>query len=252
MLPSRQRLAAAGFAAGMLLVGRPAAAGASVWVIDDGEKIRRDATETAFERGEHNPVWQPGGHARVFAMRGESVALQVVVEAGEAALDEVTVSLPELDGPGGAALGDSRAAAPGGPQRPIERFVEHFVEVRRPSGGRVAGESLGWSAGAGPPRGRWVGPVPDALVPVEASSSWCPYPMHVAAHTNGVVWIDLNVPRDARAGTYRGAIDVRERGRELAVVAVELSIADASLPDGPPATVYYDPDELARRVGPGA
>jgi hypothetical protein len=69
----------------------------TVWIIDDGEKIRADDVSTPLARGVNNPVWRPGEPARLFAMRNESVALQVVVETGDAELEGVTVELPELD-----------------------------------------------------------------------------------------------------------------------------------------------------------
>jgi hypothetical protein len=222
----------------LLATGR-AQASPSVWVIDDGEKIRRDATDTPFERGERNPVWRPGEPVRVFAVRNESVALQVVVEADERPLGSVSVDLSPLSGPEGAVVG-----------RPAERFVESFVEVRRASGGRTRGESLGWEPGAGPAKGAWLGPVPDALVPVELAAAWVPYPMRVAPRTNGIVWIDLNIPRVQPAGAYRGTLDVREGPQPLASIPVELTVADAQLPDDTPAAAaFYDPEELSQRVG---
>lgn len=233
-----------------------ASAAPSVWVIDDGEKIRQDATSTPYERGVQDPVWHPGAAVRVFAMRGESVALQVVVEADDAALDAVTVDVRPLVAPGGAELAEPRLAPADAERdvgRPVERFVEHFVTVRRPSGGRTPGESLGWEAGAGPPPGAWVGPVPDALVPVELAAASSGYPMRVEPRRNGIVSIDVNVPPNQPAGSYRGAVDVRDGARALASIPVELEVVDARLPDGPsPAVVYYDPDELARRVGAAA
>jgi Domain of unknown function (DUF4091) len=222
-------------------------------VIDDGEKIRRDATATPFERGEQNPVWRPGEPVRLFAVRNESVALQVVVEADAAPLAAVSVALPRLDGPNGAGLLEGAGSPAGGPERPIERFVEHFVVVRRASGGATAGESLGWKSGAAPAPGAWVGPVPDALVPVEAAAPWAPYPMGVAPFSNGILWIDVNVSRDAPPGIYRGTLDVSASVGPLASIPVELEVADATLPDRTAATMlYYDPDEVTRRVGPGA
>jgi hypothetical protein len=244
--------------------GRAAAAGPTVWVIDDGEKIRRDATSTPFERGEHDPVWRPGEAARLFALRGESVALQVVVEAGEAALERVSVDLDALDGPGGTRFEAHLppTASPNGNvarwvARPIERFVEHFLDVARPSGGPDPGESLGWQQGAAPDPHAWVGPVPDALVPVEIAAArgapWIPYPMRIEPLTNGIVWIDLNVPAAQRAGVYRGTIVVREGIETLETVPVELTIADLVMPgEATSALLYYDPDELRRRVGAGA
>src|ERR1700688_3849926 len=92
------------------LVSRGAAAAPSVWMVDDGEKIRRDAVSTPFEGGGDNAIWHPGEPAHLFAMRNESVAFQVVVEADGTPLDGVTVELPELDGPDGAKLLDEPSA----------------------------------------------------------------------------------------------------------------------------------------------
>jgi MYXO-CTERM domain-containing protein len=235
------------------LVPRLAAADPSVWVIDDGEKIQRDATNTVFERGEQNPIWSPGEPARLFALRNETIALQVVVEADDSPLDAVTVELAELATP-------SNATLAGG----IERFVAHFVLVRRASGGKTPGESLGWEAGSGP-RPATVGLVPDALIPVDAAPAFSPYPMHIAPRSNGIVWIDVSVGPDQAPGTYRGTIAVRSSPlpsgvrhsvsarRALATIPVELEVVDAVLADRPVATaVYYDAQDLARRVGPGA
>jgi hypothetical protein len=241
-------LAAATFAAGT------ARAAPSVWAVDDGEKIKRDATSLGFERGEDNPVWAPGLPVRLFALRNETVAFQVVVEADDAELDGVSVDLDALAGPGGAVL----ANAPGAEDptrfvgRPIERFVEHYLDVTRASGGRVAGESIGWLDGAAPKAGAWTGAVPDALIPVEVAPAWSPYPLRIAPRTNGVVWIDVTVPRDQPPGVYTGSVVVRAGSAPLATLPVELEIEDAVLPDRILRTMlYYDRSELDRRIGGG-
>ncbi len=239
------------------LVAWPAAAAPSVWVIDDGEKIRADATDTPFERGKDDPVWKPGEPVRLFAMRNESVALQVVVEAdgiGPDGLSGVTVDLDALDGTGDAS--GARLVNPPKPVRmdlpvgaPIERFVEHFIPVRRPSGSPDDAGSEGWEPGSGPDAKAWVGPVPDALIPVDSAPSWAAYPMHVAPGTNGVIWIDLNVPREQLAGVYRGAIVVQAGGRTIARVPVELEVVDALLPDRTvAATAGYDATALTESL----
>jgi hypothetical protein len=243
-----------GLVAGLLLFAGPrlAEAAPSVWVVDDGEKIRRDATDTRFERGEDNPVWQPGEPVRVFAMRNESVSLQVVVEADAAKLDGVTVDVLDIKGGGvpfGDAVDESSRVLPWPP--PVELFVEHFVDVLRASGGPTAGESLGWERGAGPGNGEWVGPVPDALVPVDvAGPSWIAYPMRIEPRTNGIVWIDLNVPRTQAPGRYRGSIMVSARDQTLAAIPLELEVLDATLPDRiGGAMVYYDRALFESKMG---
>ena len=233
----------AAVAAGLAVApnGHSAQAAPSVWAIDDGEKIRRDATSTPFERGEQNPVWRPGEPVRLFAVRNEVVALQVVIEAAEEALTGVEVDLTTLSTGNGATLDR------------VDRFVEHFVRVRRPSGGRTPDESLGWEAGAGPAPTAWVGDVPDALIPVEWAPSWAPYPLRVEARTNGIVWVDIDVGRDQPPGVYRGAIVVASEGAALSSIPVELDVETPVLPEpAAEATVFYDPEELERRIGPGA
>ncbi|HEY1696937.1 MAG TPA: DUF4091 domain-containing protein [Polyangiaceae bacterium] len=231
----------------MLLAPRVWAA-PRVWVVDDGEKVRSIDLATPFAHGEDNPVWQPGAPVRLFAMRNESVALQVVVEADDDALDGVTVDLDELHGPGEAVLANRE---PRTVPQPIERFVEHFTIVQHPSG-RAEGEgSQGWEDGSGPAHGAWLGPVPDALIPVEVARSWDPYPMHVLPRTNRLVWIDLNVPRTQAAGAYAGSVLVHAAGsRELATIPVELEVADATLPDRTVGTaVHVDLAQLEERSG---
>jgi hypothetical protein len=238
-----------------LVAARAAAAEPSVWVVDDGEKIRRDATTTPFERGEGNPVWRPGEPVRLVAMRNETVAMQVVVEADDDPIDGVTVDLDVLENEDGKRLGDTgavklgkgAAALPVG--QPIERFVEHFVDVRRASDDTSA--HRGWEPGSGPAAGAWIGPVPDALVPVEHAPSWLPYPMSVEPRSNAIVWIDLNVPRAQAPGVYRSALVTRAHGRALsAPIPVELEVVDATLPDRTvSAVVTYDRALLESRVG---
>jgi hypothetical protein len=252
-VPLRAAFGPLAFSSPILLAATVVHAAPSVWVIDDGEKIRRDAISTPFERGELNPVWGPGAPVRLFALRNESLAIQVVVEADDAPLAGVTVALPELEGPAGARMVEEGVGRPDVLAGPIRRFIEHFIIVRRASGGRTAGESLGWEKGAAPPSAAWVGAVPDPLIPVEASAPWAAYPMRIAPHTNGIVWIDLNVPRQQPAGAYRGVLTIRNSTTTLTKIPVELDVADATLPDRPVATaLFYDPQGLSRRVGGGA
>ncbi len=281
LAPSASSAFAVGLAASFsaLAAAAPLAhAAPSVWVIDDGEKIKADAVDTPFEQGRDNPVWQPGAPVRLFAMQNESVALQVVVEADANELEGVTVDLEALDGESRAGTGappprlvdaplrGRRARLPVG--SPIERYVEHFVTVRRASGSAAdPTASEGWEPGAGPDPKAWTGAVPDALVPIDAPSSGGHgsraqaqaqasgdlYPMHVAPKTNGIVWIDLNVPRDQPAGLYRGAIRVRAGEAALATLPVELEVVDAMLPDRTvAATAGYDAEALRERLGNAA
>ena len=77
--------------------------------------------------------------------------------------------------------------------------------------------------------------------------------MHIAPRSNGIVWIDIDIPLDQPSGRYEGAIEVRAEARGLSAVPLELEVVDATLPDRTGrAVAYYDPGDLARRVGPDA
>ncbi|HVU50949.1 MAG TPA: glycoside hydrolase domain-containing protein, partial [Polyangia bacterium] len=210
---------------------------ATVWAIDDGERIGQAAVGSALATGEGNPVWRPGAPIRLFAMRDEVVAFQIVVEAGAAPLEAVTVDVPPLHGERGGAIR-------------VDRFVEHFFDVTRPSSANGTDHCIGWDSGSGPPPGRYTGVVPDALIPVELAPGWSPWPMRVAARTNGVVWVDLTVPRDQPAGLYRAEVVARAAGRALAALPLELEVLPATMPAWPVRTMlYYGRGELAERVG---
>jgi hypothetical protein len=237
----------------LLLIPTVATAAPSVWAIDDGEKVKRDATALPFATGTDNPVWQPGQPISLFAMRNETVALQIVIAANGAALDGVTVDLDVL-----ASGADTLQNATGATDpsrsvgRLIERFVEHQFEVKRVSSTKGTSESLGWAAGSGPPATAWTGFVPDALIPVEVAPTWDAYPMHIAAGQNGVVWIDVTVPAGQAPGTYAGNVVVQAAGAPVAMLPIQLTVLGATLPDLPLATMfYYDRDELDRRIGGG-
>jgi hypothetical protein len=213
-------------AAALLLIGATAHA-QSVWVIDDGEKIAHDAVGTPFSRGQDNPVWSPGQPIRLFAMRGETIAFQVVVE-GPA--EGVTVEV-ELPGVG------------------VERFVEHFFPVKRSSTSGHA-YSLGWAEGSGPADGKFTGELPDALIPVELAPSWEPWPMRVGARQNGIVWVDLTVPPEHAPGPLRGSVVVRAGASTLATLPLELEVLPSTMPARPVGTLlFYDRGSLEKRIG---
>jgi hypothetical protein len=249
------RAGAAGLALAFVLgLARAAAAAPVVWAIDDGEKIKQDEAPAQLASGTGNPVWSPGQPIRLFAMKNETVAFQIVVAAGESLLSGVTVDLDAL-GSGAATLANAPGATDPGRYvgRPIERFVEHFLAITRPSGGKVPGESLGWAPGSGPSAGRWTGRVPDALVPVEIAPAWSPYPMTIAARENGIVWLDVTVSKTQPAGLYRGTVVVKAAGNVLASLPVELDVVDSTLPERPVRTMlFYSRGELDRRMGPAS
>ena len=221
-----------------------------VWVIDDGEKIKRDATSLRFEQGIDNPVWAPGEPIRLFALRNETVAFQVVIEAEDSELTSVTVDLDTLFGPDGAFIQNHSNDPTQFVGRYIERFVEHYFYIDRPSGGPWS-STLWWGSGdSGPSGGEWTGWMPDALIPVEIAPVWSPYPLQIDRGHNGVVWIDITIPADQAPGLYTGRVIVKNNAAPVDELDIELRIHDANLPDWPLKTMYfYDYEALARRIG---
>ncbi len=216
--------------------------GPRAWLADDATRVRREDAGTPLSRGDGNPLWQPGEPARLAALRGEVVAFQVIVEAGAAPLEGVRVELPALASQGGEH----------GPEIGVERFVEHYVEVKaRSRNDAVPAESLGWTPGARPPDDGQLGMVPDALIPIDNAPAWSPYPLSIPAGRAGGVWIDVTVPGDAPPGPYAGELRVTgPGGAEIAKVEVRLDVAAAELPYRPVSFLaFYSMQRIAQRMG---
>jgi hypothetical protein len=242
--PSRPRsLAGAAIALALTIgVADAWAAGPRVLAVDDAVRVRRG--DTGLAPRPDDPIARPDGSVKLGALRGEVVAFQVVVEAGDAPLDGVTVDVAIAPAPG---------AKPGAALR-VDRFVEHVVDVsNRSRNDKNPAESLGWSKGARPKDDRVLGLVPDALIPVEHAPAFCPYPLAIAPRTAHAVWIDVEVPEGAAPGAYAGEAKVAVKGQPLATVPVTLAVTDAVLPYRAVSFfTHYDPnDELEPRIGGG-
>lgn len=163
---------------------------------------------------------------RLFALRDEVVAFQVVVTAGEAPVREVAVTVEDAAG------------------LSVALFEAVFAHVERASGSPWGG-SLGWREGAGP-RGDVTGWFADALVPVEAVVR----PLDVPSGQSRVVWVDVWVPPDTTAGVLRPRVRVRAGRERLAEVVVELDVRPSLMPPLPVRTaLFYNNAQLRDRMG---
>ncbi|MDI1478973.1 DUF4091 domain-containing protein [Polyangium sp. y55x31] len=211
-----------------------AAEGPRVVVVDDGARVRREGPDLdrVITRGQ-----TLGGADRpieLAALRGEVVAIQVIVEAGDTPLDAVRVEI----------------APPRAPIR-VDRFIESYVEITaRSRNDRHAGESLGWTPSSRPPDEDVLGAVPDALVPVEHAPSWLPYPLRIQPRSRGAIWIDVEVPTSTPPGRYPTEIVVTHAGGALSRLPVALDVASAELPYRATSFLaYYEPRNLVQRIG---
>ncbi|MDI1445247.1 DUF4091 domain-containing protein [Polyangium sp. 6x1] len=227
-------LGAASAFALLLLADVAAAEGPRVVVVDDGARVRREGPDLdrAITRGH-----ALGGGDRAIelaALRGEVIALQVILEAGDAPLDGVTVDI----------------APPRAPIR-VDRFVESYVEITaRSRNDRQAGESLGWTPSSRPPDEDVLGAVPDALVPVERAPSWLPYPLRIQPRSRGAIWIDVEVPTSTPPGRVTTEIVIAHAGGALSRLPVVLDVASAELPYRATSFLaFYDVKNLVERIG---
>jgi hypothetical protein len=203
-----------------------AARRARVVVLDDGVKVARDAATP-----EEDGPWG-AGTIDLFALRGETVALQVVVEASDAPVEDVRALVEPFVARDGERL-----------DADVSSFVERFLVIERPSANDQEPGSLAFTA-KGAPRTSFVGAFADPLVPVAYETA------RADPHQRAAVWIDLDVPDEARPDVYRSALLVRDARGELAARDVVLRVIDARLPyAAAPAFVYYDTRELQRRMG---
>jgi hypothetical protein len=175
------------------------------------------------------PQGQPA--AELTAARNEVESFQVVVAAHNGNIHVTGVEVSDLVGPGG-----SRIA-----KQHVQLFREEYVRVRLST------------PGAELPPGLYPDPLvpfvnPVTGLPIEPLSShqarWgeahvirgydmYPLPFDVWEGQNQPLWIDVRVPKDAKAGDYRGTLRIAVRGSRAAEVPVHLRVWDFTLPDGP-------------------
>jgi hypothetical protein len=243
----------------------------AVWANSGEDKVAQEELRASAGRNVLNSVWD-GTRIAVFGARNETVAFNLVLEAGAAAASGVTVSFDRLDGPGGSSIASVPATGDGvfdWTRRPIELFYVRYLKVKGLS--KMSYETYDerhiprrmrrpWS-GAGAGSGAWTDRpdhdrnYPDIAVPLEINPSFS-----IAAGTNQSVWADVYIPKTAAPGVYTGTLTVREGGNIAAAVPVQLTVYDFTLPDVPSAKtmLYYSSSNINKRyigtsnVGPSS
>ncbi|MFW6133727.1 MAG: hypothetical protein ACOC8F_07500, partial [Planctomycetota bacterium] len=165
---------------------------------------------TGRTRPQPSEAYDPDDGAVALRSAGnETVSFQVVVDAGERAVEGLRVGVQDLIGPGGARIDAERVSVFRALPLHVERYPPWFL--------------------------RLVDRVPaptdyyDALVPLGADE-----PLDVATQKRLVLWVDVAVPRDARGGDYAGALMLRSDSHAPWPLRIELSVWDFVLPDARP------------------
>jgi hypothetical protein len=161
----------------------PSPAGATLWTTPTMEKVVREAA----------PPTNPGDAIQMYSAKNEFEPFQLVVRADATA--SVTLAMPALTGPSGAAI----------PRIEIRRVG--YVKITEPS------DATSIKSGF----------VPDPLEPTTFGATEA-----VKAGENQPFWITIYVPPDAPAGDYTGAITVTVNGAAQ-VVPVKLHVFDFAL-----------------------
>jgi hypothetical protein len=227
----------------LALAGRADAGIRRVWAVSDGEKVERDASNHPATGG--NAVWD-GRTIHLFGAANEIVAFQVIVEADERGIRELTLRLPELASDAGRIVYRAPAADPTDyVGRPIQIFALNYMHVNTPS---HASWVFPRGTPAAPPDPTGWKPV--QLVPEHARRGRGGMPVSVRANENQGIWVEVYIDRARAAGTYRGTIEIDADG-ERRRLAVELEAFGFSLPDenSMHAMLYYQSAQPERYHG---
>ena len=182
--------------------------------VREEQRIDGNPLPASFDYTHTNLAWDAGRRTvSLAAARNEVVAYQLQIRGPATG---VTVTASDLKGPGVIhAAGD------------IEILKQWYIDVRTVSS-NVDSTTAGFNLGKG-----WY---PDALIPVTSGGSFG-QPFDIPDRANAIpgqqwqgIWVDIYVPRDARAGDYAGTVTVSGRGARSAL-RVALRVYPATLSD---------------------
>ena len=206
----------------VLVIGRPAEGSPRLVVLDDGEKVARDQDRELPES-----PWN--GDVELFAMRGETIAVQAVIEA-DRRVEGIHATLGAFVSENGTRI-----------EPVVEVLSEYFLNIASPSGNDREPGSLAFTAASAPAPNAFSGFFADPLVPLDSDAD----PGKRAA-----LWVDITVTPGTPAGIYRTALNVSDARGAIGARAVSLRVIDRDLPYAAAKTmVYYEPDNLIKRMG---
>jgi hypothetical protein len=162
--------------------------------------------------------------------RASVEAYQVIVHAAGGALAGVNMSASDLSDGAGHTIGRAN----------LTFFREYFIDftkVTAPGGNRPV------PANSPTHDGRIPDPLIPFVDPYTAGAKPVGAPFAVAKGLNQPVWVDLAIPANAVAGTYRGTITVTASGQTPVAVPVVLTVWNLTLPDMRTVTTHFKMSE---------
>ena len=180
-----------------------------VWAIGDCHKINPETGEdfnpfVPKDINIKNYLWDSATNTvTLYGAKNEYVAFQIILEALKTDLKNVTVEFTDFTGPSTISKDN------------IFLFKEHYINVKKESAWPLPVTGKGW--------------YPDPLIPFDAPKLGAPFP--VAEGKNQAVWVDTYIPKESKAGEYRGQFLVWVGGVRVKTVDVVLNVWDFTLPD---------------------
>lgn len=234
----------------------------AIWANDGGDKVlkhERRALDGASSVS--NRVWQ-NKEIHLFGARNEVVQFNVILEAGDAGAENVSVALKRLEGPSGRVISRENASVDNlydWTVRPIELFYVRYLQIkglsalsyetyderliptrmRRPWSGSGIGSGA-W--GDRPGADRYF---PEIAAPIELHPSF-----KITARENQSIWSDIYLSKDLPAGDFTGVFEVRAGGEGQSVeIPVRVTVLDFELQDTPASKtmVYLGYQDISRR-----
>ncbi|HKC11425.1 MAG TPA: glycoside hydrolase domain-containing protein [Vicinamibacteria bacterium] len=204
---------------------RSTPAGLTLWVLGDSLKVRPGETL--------GPPHGRGVPARLQGARGETVAFQLAL-AAETGSPRVEVGLSDLSGLEGII-----------PRRSVSAFLETHLYCPPVEDKLVAL----------PP-----GEYPDPLIPLWENgpgSRPIASPFPLLPRRNQVLWVEVDIPRETRAGGYTGRLTVSAAGQPPTELPLNLQVLPFEIPARPSlaawvplyATRLWEREQLASLAG---
>jgi len=238
-----------------------------LWACDGQEIIRWDTRDCPARDRDSNLVWnETAGSINIFALKNDVASFQVVLEAGATSVDSVNVDLRFLQQAGVADIKNTAANCTTFVGRDIEGFLESYVHLTETSNERAA--TIFWHNSYPTPTDKYIGWVPQQLVPLEAprgtflrgsdtlqggAGGPTGPGFRIYANKNAVVWYDVRVDKSKPSGLYTGELLVyrKSRGDTLFRVPVNLTVYNHRLSDTShlPTMMHLHDIDVASRGG---
>jgi hypothetical protein len=173
-----------------------------IWATGPDEVVTREAFY------EPDNYLYDGSTIHLTALRGETEAFQLVINADYGNVNDVEVTVAPLAGPGGAQL----------PAEKVSVYFEYYLATTSPSNSN----------------GR-LGEIPDALPPLTQ-------PFDLAKAQAQPLFVVVDVPRETKPGVYAGDLVVTARGAESEKLTLAVKVLDAVLDPALAPAAFLEPD----------